>query len=119
MDKFCTNCHGRGKLDDPPWGIVTCLECRGTGLAIPKFELPKPTERQDLFDKFAVHRIDGSDQEGGKHHGCRYFVLDVDHDPYAKAALTSYASACESAHPILAQDLREKWGAEPKEGDNV
>lgn len=70
-------------------------------------------EQQGLFRKFDVRRVDGSDQPGGKHHGCRYFVLDVDHDPRAHAALTAYAAACESSHPKLAADLRSKWGAAP------
>ncbi len=72
-----------------------------------------PAEQQGLFRKFDVRRTDGSDAPGSKHHGCRYFVLDVSHDPYAKAALTAYAAACEFTHPYLARDLREKWGASP------
>lgn len=71
----------------------------------------KPAEEQGLFRKFEVRRVDGSDAPGGKHFGCRYFVLDVDHDPHARAALTAYADACEPTHPNLARDLREKWGA--------
>ena len=70
-------------------------------------------EQQGLFRKFEVRRVDGTDRPGGKHHGCRYFVLDVDHDPCAHAALTAYAAACETTHPALAHDLRAKWGAAP------
>ena len=69
----------------------------------------RPSEQQGLFRKFDVRRTDGSDQPGSKHHGCRYFVLDVDHDAYASAALTAYAAVCETTHPELARDLREKW----------
>ncbi len=81
--------------------------------ALPERDPAKSADQQGLFRKFEVHRTDGSDLAGGKHHGCRYFVLDVDHDPHAKAALTAYAAACESTHPALARDLREKWGAGP------
>jgi hypothetical protein len=28
---ICTYCYGRGMRDDPPWGIVICTECGGTG----------------------------------------------------------------------------------------
>lgn len=80
-----------------------------TGL--PERDATKAAEDQGLFRKFDVRRTDGSDQPGGKHHGCRYFVLDVDHDPHASAALGAYAAACERTHPALASDLREKWGA--------
>lgn len=80
---------------------------------LPERDTSKPAEQQGLFRKFDVRRLDGSDQPGGKHHGCRYFVIDVDHDPHAKAALNAYATACQITHPGLARDLRENWGAEP------
>ncbi len=79
--------------------------------ALPERDTTKTAEQQGLFRKFDVRRVDGSDQLGGKHHGCRYYVLDVDHDPYAAAALGAYADACRESHPELARDLREKWGA--------
>jgi hypothetical protein len=28
---MCTYCYGQGNSDDPPWGIVPCSECGGTG----------------------------------------------------------------------------------------
>lgn len=77
----------------------------------PERDESNPAERQGLFRKFDVRRTDASDAPGGKHHGCRYFVLDVDHDAYAAPALAAYANACESTHPRLAADLRAKWGA--------
>lgn len=79
--------------------------------ALPERDTTKTAEQQGLFRKFDVRRVDGSDQLGGKHHGCRYYVIDVDHDPYAAAALGAYADACKESHPELARDLREKWGA--------
>jgi len=78
---------------------------------LPERDPGKPAARQGLFRKFDVRRVDGSDQPGGKHHGCRYFVLDVDHDQFAAAALTAYAAACQQTHPELARDLRQQWGA--------
>jgi hypothetical protein len=30
---ICTGCYGRCLRDDPPWGIVVCTECGGTGRA--------------------------------------------------------------------------------------
>lgn len=80
---------------------------------MPERDAIKSDEQQGLFRKFIVRRVDGSDQPGGKHHGCSYFVLDVDHDPHARAALAAYATACEASHPNLARDLRANWGANP------
>lgn len=60
-----------------------------------------------LYNKFAVTRVDGTSDPGKKHHGCYYFVLDVDHDPYAGYALNAYADCCEQDFPYLAADLRD------------
>jgi hypothetical protein len=59
-----------------------------------------------LYDRYWVRRTDGSSGPGGKHEHCRYFVLDLDHDPYAGAALVAYASSCAATYPQLAADLR-------------
>ena len=88
------------------------VEIDGIKTKLPERDPRKPAEQQGLFRKFIVQRVDGSDAPGGKHHGCRYFVLDVDHDQHAIAALTAYATACEETHPELARDLRDKWGAQ-------
>lgn len=77
---------------------------------LPERDTTIPTAQQGLFRKFDVRRTDGSDAPGGKHHGCRYFVLDMDHDPYARVALSAYADVCALTHPKLARDIREKWG---------
>jgi hypothetical protein len=76
--------------------------------ALPEFDPDTPREEQGMYRKFEVRRVDGSDQPGGKHDGCEYFVLDLNHDPFAKAALAAYAAACESRYPILATELRAK-----------
>lgn len=80
---------------------------------LPERDASVPAEQQGLFRKFDVRRVDGTDKPGGKHHGCTYFVLDVDHDPCARPALAAYAAACEATHPALAADLLTKWGAAP------
>lgn len=67
-------------------------------------------EQQGAYRKFDVQRTDGSSRCGGKHGGCEYFVLDVDCDPYAAAALTAYANAAEATHPKLAADMRQRYG---------
>lgn len=63
---------------------------------------------QGLFHKFNVTRVDARDLPGEKHHGCSYFVLDLDHDPHAIPALAAYADSCASEYPVLATDLRRQ-----------
>lgn len=79
------------------------------GNKLPERDQAKPAEAQGLFRKFDVRRVDGSDAPGAKHDGCRYFVLDVDHDPHSVPALVAYAAAVEATHPQLAKDLRSEW----------
>lgn len=52
-------------------------------------------DAQGLYGKYTVTRTDGLDAPGERHEGCRYFVLDVDHDLRAVPAIFAYASACE------------------------
>lgn len=59
-----------------------------------------------LYNKFLITRTDGSSAQGRKHHECEYFVLDLTHDPHARAALLAYAESCKSEYPLLANDLR-------------
>jgi hypothetical protein len=59
-----------------------------------------------LFKKYVVTRTDNSDQPGGKHDGCRYFVLDLTHDKHALPAIAAYArSARLDGYNALADDL--------------
>jgi hypothetical protein len=58
-----------------------------------------------LYRKFIVYRTDGSSERGRKHDGCEYFVLDLNHDPHAKAAIIAYAKSCRADYPRLAVDL--------------
>lgn len=58
-----------------------------------------------LHEKFHVSRTDGKSAPGEKHYGCQYFVLDLDHDPHARAALNAYKLSCQAEYPALAADL--------------
>lgn len=64
--------------------------------------------KRGLYDKFLVMRTDGKSSPGEKHADCEYFVLDLDHDPHARAALQAYESSCRNAYPVLAADLVNK-----------
>ena len=46
-----------------------------------------------LREKYAVTRIGGTPH---KHDDCDYFVLDWNHDRYARVAALAYADACEA-----------------------
>lgn len=62
-----------------------------------------------LYHKYDVFRTDNAetDPESKHYGGCRLFVLDADHDPYARPALIAYADACRATHPQLADALWE------------
>lgn len=62
--------------------------------------------KRGLYGKFEIVRADGKSAPGQKHDGCLYFVLDLDHDAHAVAALEAYARSCEADYPLLAKDLR-------------
>lgn len=79
--------------------------------AFPERDASRRAEAQGLFRKFDVCRVDGSSAPGGKHHGCEYFVLDIDHDPHAPAALMAYAQVCAETHPQLSADLVRRYGS--------
>lgn len=77
--------------------------------------------QEGLIDKFRVQRTDGRDAVGERHHGCRYFVLDLDHDAFAIPAIESYANACVEVYPVLARELRSiaakaRWRGLAQEG---
>ncbi|KVM72586.1 hypothetical protein WJ61_01100 [Burkholderia ubonensis] len=83
--------------------------------ALTERDTSKTNAEQGLYRKFDVRRVDGSDQPGGKHHDCEYFVLDLNHDGYARAALRAYARACAAEFPVLAADLIARYGPDPVE----
>lgn len=80
---------------------------------LPECDPSKTAEQQGVFRKFEVKRTDGSDQPGGKHEGCEYFVLDVDHDPHAQDALYAYTLSCRHTHPQLSKDMIERYDLVP------
>lgn len=61
-----------------------------------------------LYNKYHVNRADGRDLPGNDKENAKYFVLDYEYDPYARAALSAYADACEEKYPELANDLRNR-----------
>jgi len=65
-----------------------------------------------LRQKYVVTRIGGTPH---KHDDCDYFVLDWNHDRYARIAAVAYADACEAEFPALAADLRAKAPEPPGE----
>jgi hypothetical protein len=67
-----------------------------------------------LYAKFRVERTDGRSAPGQKHDGCRYFVLDLTHDPHAPAAMRAYIESCRAEYPLLAADLEPFTG--PSDG---
>lgn len=77
---------------------------------LPEQDSNKPSQAQGLHHKYDVRRVDGSDGPGGKHEDCEYFVLDLDHDQHAIAALRAYADSVETTHPLLASDMRTRYG---------
>lgn len=62
-------------------------------------------ERGIIPYRYTVKREDGRDYPGGKHDGCFYWVLDIDHDLFARKALRTYIAACRTEYPKLAEDL--------------
>lgn len=63
---------------------------------------------QGLTRKYQVLRQDGRDGSGQKHEGCEYFVLDLTHDPKARAAATLYADSVHATNPELFVDLKRR-----------
>jgi hypothetical protein len=85
--------------------------------AFPERAPSKPAEQQGMFRKFDVRRVDGNDQPGDKHYGCRYYVLDLTHDQHAPVAMRAYATACASTHPNLAADIEAEFGVQTVPAD--
>ncbi len=64
-------------------------------------------DKRGLYNKYTVARNDGQSEPNRKHYGCRYFVIDIDHDNNAELPLRMYARACRATNPDLARDLRK------------
>jgi hypothetical protein len=65
--------------------------------------LDKPS-KSGLFGKYIVHKADGSPVSPE----ADYFVLRLDTDPAARAAVLEYANRVFFEAPRLARDLRER-----------
>jgi hypothetical protein len=76
-----------------------------------------PKQEQGIEHNYHVKRVDGRDAPGEKHEKCFKFVLDVEHDPFAKKALAAYADACAKEFPLLAADIRAKIGGEAAQSE--
>ena len=73
-----------------------------------------------MVNKFRVERTDGSSAPGQKHHQCRTYVLDLDHDRHAIPALMAYIqSARAGAFGRLASDLDRWLGSDAIAAPNV
>ena len=81
------------------------------------WEEEDPDKDRGLYGKFFVIRTDGSSGPGGKHENCSYFVLDLNHDKFARAAIKAYADACREEYPKLSDDLYEYALSEHVESD--
>lgn len=62
-------------------------------------------DRRGLYHKYDVKRTQDT---GDKHKDCKYFVLDLSHDPFAVPAIRAYAEACRKTHPVLSRELM-RW----------
>lgn len=73
-------------------------------------------KKRGLYRKFIVKRTDGKSEDGEKHEGCEYFVLDLTHDQHAIPAIIAYAKSCgKDGYRELAVDIRKlipRTGAE-------
>lgn len=101
-----------GIVHGQPEDIVHDHVAHVAGRKVPNFpprDTSKTAEQQGLFDKYRVSRTDGKDYRGSKHHGCDYFVIDMDHDPAAGPALITYAAAVVKTHPVLASELIKRF----------
>lgn len=73
-------------------------------------------QTKGIYHKFSVSRVDGRDKPGGDKQGAEYFVLDMAHDPHARAALLAYAVSCRRDYPALSRDLLAKGEGMPEAG---
>lgn len=60
--------------------------------------------KRGLYQKYRVERIE---DHAGKHNDCPFFVLDIKHDRFARAALITYACVCRAEYPALADDIEK------------
>ena len=68
--------------------------------------MKKTDKQRGVYRKYSVKRLGDRDK---KHANCEYFVLDLVHDGFAKAALTAYAFACKEEFPELANSITLRY----------
>lgn len=72
------------------------------------FQPEEPTQQSSgLINKYLVRRLD---DPTGKHEDCRFFVLDPQHDPIARAVLAEYAYDTRCPQELSIDILR--WARE-------
>ena len=99
-----TSLEPNPRLSKQLFGLLT--EHYGVGQLGRDFEETAEDKKfEGLDDRYLVSRADGRSAKGKKHHGCRYFVLDLTHDRYAMSAIEQYGLACQTEYPKLAEDL--------------
>ena len=91
-------------IGDVPAGTTT-ISVTYSGPESREAPEPQPDEKRGLYQKYQVTRLH---DPSGKHRECEFYVLDLIHDGYARAALLAYAAACEDEFPKLARDLAAK-----------
>jgi len=103
-------------IDRDTYGTL-CKEIE-TYLAQPE---PKPTDKAKtgIYQKFVVVRVDGKDEPGGKHHDCEYFVMDLDHDKHAPAAMAAYAQSCKDEYPVLSSEILARFPSPPDQSARI
>lgn len=88
---------------------LECSECERDTRGGHDESCSRHPKNRGLYGKFKVERTDGQSEPGEKHDGCRYFVLDMTHDPGSIPALRAYAAWARGAgYGKLADDL-EQW----------
>lgn len=64
--------------------------------------LTDPEPKEGLYQKYMVCPLHDPEY---KHAHCKYFVLDLIHDPYSIPALRAYAKKAASSYLVLAQEI--------------
>lgn len=59
------------------------------------------SEPKGIYGKYEIRKTDGTETDPK----AVYFVLRLDTDPWARAAIREYARACQGEQPELAVDI--------------
>lgn len=106
-DGFTGDCLNADKPFDHLPSAEECVRLATTIDLNKRGPMPAKDDTQlGIYEKYRVTRTDGRSERGQRHEGCQYFVLDLNHDPFAFPALHAYIAACRATHPLLAEDLQ-------------